>query len=54
MMCGGKIILIAKLQIKNFKSINILPVCTASVLVIASKMSAEGFSNPPWITLVLS
>ena len=31
-----------------------LPVQVASVSAIASKMSAEGFSNPSWIILVLS
>ena len=33
---------------------NILPVCMASVSVMASKMSAEGFHSPSWIILVLS
>ena len=33
---------------------NILPIRMASVSVIASKMSAEGFNSPSWIILVLS
>ena len=33
---------------------NILPVHMASVSVIASKMSTEGFNSPSWIILVLS
>ena len=33
---------------------NILPVCMASISVIASKMPAEGFNSPSWIILVLS
>ena len=41
-------------DLKIFKGIKLLPVCTASVSVIASKMSTEGFSSPSWIILVLS
>ena len=33
---------------------SVLPVCMASVSVIASKMSADGFNSPSWIILVLS
>ena len=38
----------------KFLGISVLPVCTASVSVIASKMSADGFNSPSWIILVLS
>ena len=38
----------------KFLGISVLPVCMASVSVIASKMSADGFNSPSWIILVLS
>ena len=38
----------------KFIGISVLPVRMASVLVIASKMSADGFNSPSWIILVLS
>ena len=34
--------------------ISVLPVHMASVSVIASKMSTDGFSSPSWIILVFS
>ena len=38
----------------KFVGISVLPVCMASVSVIASKMSTDGFNSPSWINLVLS
>ena len=38
----------------KFLGISVLPVCMASVSVIASKMSTDGFNSPSWIILFLS
>ena len=38
----------------KFENVSVLPVHMASVSVIASKMSTDGFNSPSWIILVLS
>ena len=40
--------------VEIWKCIIVLPVHSASVSVIASKMSTDGFNRPSWIILVLS